>query len=99
MQLPIKVSTLMTPLVDVERVIEQNVARTGLPTIPGPLAVTQQVVASVESAIEGLPSPTAMLQQITAGLPALPTAPAAQPAAPQAAVTPPPRVVKVGKVI
>jgi len=101
--LPIRVSTLMNPLVDVERNLEQGIARMGLPTIPGPMAVTQQMVASVESAIEGLPEPATVLQQIIpTGLPAFPTfGPPAQPEhpQPQAQAPPAPRAVRIGKLI
>jgi len=79
-RLPVKVSQLMTPFVNMERSFEQSLAATGLPTIPGPMSVSQQLVTSLETSIEQLPAP----EELAAAIPKQPA-----PAAPAAPPTPP----------
>jgi len=92
--LPLKVSTLMSPLVNMEKSLEASIAATGLPTVPGPAAVSQQMVASVESAIEQLPGP----EQLAATL-RLPPLPGVTPGAKTTATPPPVPPARGGKVI
>jgi len=81
--LPVKVSQLMTPLVNVEKTFEQGVAAAGLPVIPGPMSMSQQLVT---------PAPEELAAAMR--IPAAP-APAAPPAAPPA--PPAPAVFRPGR--
>jgi len=90
--LPVKVSQLMTPLVNVEKTFEQGVAAAGLPVIPGPMSMSQQLVTSLEASIEQLPAPEELAAAMR--IPAAP-APAAPPAAPPA--PPAPAVFRPGR--
>jgi hypothetical protein len=84
-RLPVKVSQLMSPLVNVEKTFEQSLAAAGLPVIPGPMSMSQQLVTSLETSIEQLPAPEELAAAMR--LPA-PPAPAAAPPTPPAPPAP-----------
>ena len=73
-QLPVKVSDMMSPLVNVERQLESSVAAAGLPTIPGPAATSQQMVSTLESSLEQLPGPEQLAAQMKMPTPPAPGA-------------------------
>jgi len=55
---------MMSPLVNVERQLESGIAATGLPTVPGPAATSQQLMSGLETSIEQLPGPEQLAGQM-----------------------------------
>lgn len=85
-RLPVKVSDLMMPFVNVEKTFEQSIAAAGLPVVPGPMSVSQQLVSSFEASIEQLPAPEELASAFR-----LPTF------APSPTPTPAPQVFRTGR--
>lgn len=60
-QMPLKLSQLGEPIVQAEEDAASMVAQAGLPTVPGPAALTKDALENAESMIEqqgGLPQPS-----------------------------------------
>lgn len=71
---PVKVSSVLTPMVEMELSFEKTAVKSGLPSIPGPATVTQEVAINVEkSAVTGgIPTPEKLIPSSLMELPKLP---------------------------